>query len=309
MKNEKWSINDMPGLRGKLVIVTGGNSGLGFESVKAFAAKGAQVILAARSIKRGKSAKKKMLEDYPNSKINVMKLDLANLESIHYFVKHFKKQYRKLNILLNNAGIMMCPYGKTKDGFELQLGTNYLGHYTLTGLLLDYLIKTPKSRVVNVSSSAHKSGTMDFENLMFEKGKYTPMKSYGRSKLANLLFTYELQRRFKSAGLNCVSVAAHPGGANTNLARYLKKKLIFRILMLAGEAFLTQSAAMGALPSIRACLDPNVAGGDYYGPSGFNEMKGYPVKVRSNEASHDKEDAKRLWEVSEKLTKIEYNFE
>ena len=176
----------------------------------------------------------------------------------------------------------MCPYGKTKDGFELQLGTNHLGHYALTGLLLDCLIKTPKSRIVNVSSSAHKSGTMDFDDLMFKKGKYTPMKSYGCSNPANLLFTYELQRRFKSTGLNCISVAAHPGGSNTNLTRYIEKKLIFRILMLAGKLLLTQSAAMGALPSIRGCLDPNAAGGDYYGPSGFNEMRGYPVKVRSN---------------------------
>jgi NAD(P)-dependent dehydrogenase (short-subunit alcohol dehydrogenase family) len=210
---------------------------------------------------------------------------------------------------MNNAGIMMSPYFTTKDGFEAQMGTNHLGHFALTGQLLDLLKMTPGSRVVNVSSSAHKSGSMDFDNLLFENGTdYSPMRAYGRSKLANLLFTYELQRRFDENNLGCIAAASHPGFSRTNLARYMEKKFFVRVLMPLAY-FFSQSAAMGALTQIRASVDPTVKGGDYYGPrKGRSEMTGYPQLVESNGASHNVEDAQMLWEASEKLTGVTYPF-
>ena len=308
MSNNNWTIKNIPDLKGKTIIVTGGNSGLGYESVKAFAMKDAEVILASRSMEKGEDAKNSILKELPDSKILVMELDLGELESVKSFAGSFKKQYNKLDILLNNAGIMMTPYFKTKDGFEGQFGTNHLGHYALTGLLMDYLHKTPGSRVVNVSSGAHKQGKMDFDNLQFEKGNgYSPMKSYGRSKLSNLLFTYELQRKLESAGSETIAVAAHPGVAMTNLARYLEGKILYKILYPVFKN-ISQDQAMGALPQIRASVDPGVKPGEYYGPDGKREMKGYPVLVQSNAASHDNNDAAKLWNESEKLTGVKFEF-
>lgn len=303
---ENWTTKDISNLSGKTIIVTGGNSGLGFESVKVFAGKGAEVIMACRSLEKGGKAKTEILKNIPEGKIEVAELDLADLNSVHRFVKNFQQNHSRLDVLLNNAGIMTTPYFKTKDGFEGQLGTNHLGHFALTGLLLPVLEKTPKSRVVNVSSMAHKQGKMDFDNLLFENGKgYSPMKSYGRSKLANLLFTYELQRFFERNKTDCISVAAHPGVSQTDLFRYLDEKWYFR---LVGPAFkaISQEGKMGALPQVRASVDPHVKGGEYYGPNGFMELKGYPVKVQSNSRSHNEEDAKKLWEVSEKLTGVKF---
>jgi NAD(P)-dependent dehydrogenase (short-subunit alcohol dehydrogenase family) len=202
---------------------------------------------------------------------------------------------------------MWCPYNKTKDGFESQMGTNHFGHFALTGLLLDLLKKTEDARIVNVSSLGHRNGELDFNNLLFENGGYKPTQAYYNSKLANLLFTYELQRKFETHDLDIISVAAHPGGSATNLMRYVEKKLWFRILKPL-LYILAQSASMGTLPEVRASVDPNVKGGEYYGPGGRREFKGYPVRVESNGVSHNKEDAKKLWEVSERLTKIKYNF-
>lgn len=304
--NEHWTLDNAPDLSRKIMIVTGGNSGLGYESVKAFAMKGAQVILASRTMEKGEQAKAEIVAEVPEATINVMELDLADLESVRSFATTFSKQYNKLDVLLNNAGIMMSPYFKTKDGFEAQFGTNHLGHFALTGLLLDLLLKTPGARVVNVSSGAHKNGNMDFNNLQFENGAgYSSMKAYGRSKLANLLFTYELQRKLEAAGKDLISTAAHPGIAMTNLGRYLEKKWFVRLLLPLFKG-LTQDQAMGALPQIRAAIDPNVKGGEYYGPDGKNERKGYPVIVPSNAASHDLDDAAKLWQESERLTGVAY---
>ena len=219
MSNNKWTLDNIPDLSGKIMIVTGGNSGLGYESVKALAMKGAEVVLASRSLDKGEQAKQEILKAIPEAKIVVMELDLSDLSSVINFVTAFRKNFSKLDVLLNNAGIMMTPYFKTTDGFEAQFGTNHLGHFALTGLLSDLILSTPGSRIVNVSSGAHKSGAMDFDNLQFENGRgYTPMKAYGRSKLSNLLFTYELQRKLESARKDTISVAAHPGIAMTNLA-------------------------------------------------------------------------------------------
>ncbi len=303
MKNN-WTTRNIPDLKGKVIIVTGGNSGLGYWSVKAFAEKGAEVILASRSIENGEKAKTEILNEIPEGKIEVDELDLADLESVRRFAKNFQQKHSRLDILLNNAGIMTTPYFKTKDGFEGQTGTNHLGHFALTGLLLPVLKKSPKSRVVNVSSMAHKQGKMDFDNLLFENGKgYSPMKSYGRSKLANMLFTYELQRFFEGNKIDSISVAAHPGVSQTELFRYLDEKWYFRMVRPLFKA-ISQEGKMGALPQIRAAVDSDVKGGEYYGPSGFMELKGYPVKVQSNGRSHSEEDARRLWEVSEELTGV-----
>lgn len=302
--SNNWTIDNIPDLKGKVIVVTGGNSGLGFESVKAFAEKGADVILASRSLEKGNLARTEIINEFPDSIIDVMQLDLGDLESVRNFADKFTKKYKKLDILLNNAGIMMTPYFKTKDGFEGQLGTNHLGHFALTGLLLGIILKTPGSRIVNVSSAAHKRGVMDFNNLQFENGKgYSPLKAYGRSKLSNLLFTYELQRRLESSNHSAIALAAHPGVATTNLARYLEGKFMYKMLYPVFKN-LSQDQAMGALPQIRAAADPLLSGGEYYGPDGKREIKGYPVIVESNEASHKLNDAKTLWEVSEKLTGV-----
>ena len=298
----------MPDLSGKIIIVTGGNSGLGYESVKAFAAKGAGVVLASRSVKKGEEAKSDILKTVPDGKIEVMELDLGDLESVRKFAADYQGKHQKLDVLQNNAGIMMTPYFTTKDGFEAQFGTNHLGHFALTGLLMDVLLATPGSRIVNVSSGAHKNGKMDFDNLQWENGKdYSPMKAYGRSKLSNLLFTYELQRRLEAASKDALAVAAHPGIAATNLARHLEGKFLFKVLSPLFK-FIAQDQDMGALPQIRASVDPAVKGGQYYGPDGKGERKGYPVVVPSNEASHNLQDAARLWEESEKLTGVKVAF-
>lgn len=304
---QKWRSYDIPDLSGRTIIVTGGNSGLGFEAVESFSTKGAQTILACRDEYSGESAKKEIQDKYPNAQINVMNLDLADLKSVHSFAMNFNEKYDKLDVLLNNAGIV-CPYKKTKDGFEIQMGTNHLGHFALTGLLLHLLKNTKGSRVVNVSSLGHKFGKMNFDNFMFEKGDYSIMKAYGKSKLSNLLFTYELQRRFEKYHLDCVAVAAHPGVAKSNLAKHVSKKLLYKIGMGVSNLIMSQSTSMGVLPEIRASVDPLVKGGDYFGPGGFQEWKGYPVKVKSNDASHDLKNAKELWNISEKLTKINYDF-
>lgn len=306
MSKETWTIDNIPDLSGKVIIVTGGNSGLGYESVKAFSQKGAEVILACRNMDKGHTAKAEIGQS--KGHIAVMELDLSDFASIEAFAKAFKARYDRLDVLLNNAGIMTTPYFLTKDGLEAQNGTNHFGHFALTAHLSEILKNTSGSRVVNVSSLAHRNGNMDFSNLLFEEGKdYSPMKSYGRSKLANLLFTYELQRQFEAKEINSIAVAAHPGGSQTNLARHVEGKLWFRLLRPVLNLMM-QSQAQGALPQIRAAVDPNVKGGEYYGPAGFAEMTGDPVKVHSNKASHNQEDAQKLWLVSEELTHTQFQF-
>lgn len=301
MKATKWTTQNIPDLSGKTIIVTGGNSGLGFESVKAFAEKGAQVILASRSVEKGEEAKKQMGSASAN--VHVMQLDLQDFASIENFATAFKKEYQQLDVLLNNAGIMTTPYFKTKDGLEAQNGTNHFGHFKLTALLLSTLMMTPKSRVVTVSSSAHKMGKMDFDNFFFEKGGYTSLKSYGRSKLSNLLFTYELQRLFEKHNVNCSALSAHPGVSQTNLGRYIDGKFLYKVLWPVFKHF-TMTQDQGALPQIRACVDPDAKGGEFYGP--HKGMTGFPVVVTSNAASHNLEDAKKLWTLSEEVSKVTF---
>jgi NAD(P)-dependent dehydrogenase (short-subunit alcohol dehydrogenase family) len=304
---DAWTTANVPDMTGKVIIVTGANSGIGFEAAKEFARKGAQTVLACRSLDRAEAALEEIKAEIPDAPATIKELDLADLASVRRFADEFKGEYNRLDVLANNAGIMMNPYSTTADGFESQFGTNHLGHFALTGLLVDLLLTTPGSRVVNVSSTGHRFGRIDFDNLMFENGDgYSPARAYGRSKLANLLFTYELQRRYNSIDADAIAVAAHPGGSQTNLSRHLESRWYYRILSRM-EPLIVQSAAMGALPTMRAATDTNVTGGQYYGPGGFSEQRGYPVVVKSSNASHDEEIARRLWEVSEELTGVTFS--
>lgn len=305
MDQQAWNVDSVGSLKDKVIIVTGGNTGLGFEAAKVFAQKGATVVLACRSIERAQDAKNKILTDTKNAHIDVMKLDLGSLTSIRNFAQAFKANYTRLDILLNNAGIMTIPYEKTEDGFEKQNGVNHLGHFALTAQLFDLIAKTPSSRIVTVASMAHKYGKMDFDNYLFEHGKYSKIGSYGRSKLSNLLFTYELARRVEAKGLDIRVMAAHPGVANTELGRYMKKPLLVRPLFWMFSK-VASTPYVGALPEIRACLDESAKNGQYYGPSRERKIKHQPVVVDSNKASHSLEDAKKLWTLSEQLTHVKF---
>ncbi len=300
----KWTPQDIPDLTGKVVVITGANSGIGFDTALEVARKGATTIMACRNPQKAQSALAQIKAQAPSAPVATMQLDLASQRSVHQFAQAFLAEYDRLDILINNAGIMMVPYGTTEDGFERQLGTNHLGHFALTGLLIERILATPGARVVNVSSNAHNWGEMDFDNLMYTNGQsYTPSAAYGRSKLANLLFTYELQRRFESTSADAIATAAHPGISNTNLASHMQDRFIFRLLIPLMGLFM-QPAAMGALPTLRAAVDPQAKGGDYFGPGGMREMRGNPVLVTSNNASHNLTDAQKLWAVSEELTGV-----
>jgi NAD(P)-dependent dehydrogenase (short-subunit alcohol dehydrogenase family) len=298
MKQQKWDSENISDQKGKVVIVTGSSSGLGFETAKELAKKNATVIVAVRNEEKGNTAVEKIKVESPDADIQVMLVDLANLGSVHEFAGSFKKKFEKLNLLINNAGVMTPPYTKTKDGFELQFGTNHLGHFALTGLLIDLIKKTPNSRIVNVSSTAHKIGKMDFEDLNWEARRYNKMRSYGDSKLANLYFTSELQKRLDKLSSGVIVASAHPGATATELSRH---SLFFKVLSL-----FVQNSEMGALPTLYAAVAPDVQGNDYYGPGGFQEIGGYPKKVEP--AGHAKIDdvGATLWEVSEKMTGVRY---
>ncbi|MCB9644725.1 MAG: SDR family NAD(P)-dependent oxidoreductase [Myxococcales bacterium] len=303
LQKKRWTTSDVPDLEGKVVIVTGANSGIGFEATKEMARKRAKVVLACRDASKAEKALASIQKDIPDALVEFMKLDLASLASVRDFAQAFQKKYDRLDVLLNNAGIMMVPYGKTEDGFERQFGTNHLGHFALTGLLLDHIKKTPGCRVVNVSSNGHRMGKMNFQDMMYEGGKgYSSTLAYGRAKLANLLFTYELQRLFDAHNIEAIAVAAHPGGSDTNLGNHLFVVKWFAPIV----RLFVQSAAMGALPSLRGCADPNVQGGQYFGPRNLFQMTGYPILVQSNKASHNQDDARRLWEMSEEWTGVRY---
>ncbi len=297
-KKKNWKFEDIPSQKGKVAIVTGANRGIGFEVVKALARKGAQVIMACRNLDNSEKAKNKILSEYPNVKIDMIYLDLANLSSIREFVTKFQEKYSRLDILCNNAGIFQTPQQKTVDGFELHFGTNHLGHFALTGLLIEMLIKTKNSRIITMSSWGHKFGEIHFDDLNLDKN-YSKGNVYAQSKLANLLFAYELQRKLESNGRNVLSIASHPGWTRTKLS----KSILIRIF----NPFMGMKPENGALSMIYAATAPEAEGGAYYGPNGRLGIKGYPKKVKSNEKSHNLELAKRLWEVSEDLTCIKFS--
>ncbi len=297
-----WTTADIPDQTGRTAVVTGSNTGLGYETAAALAAKGAHVVLAVRNTDKGKAAADLIARRTPGASVGVAELDLTSLDSIRSAAEDLRTEHDTIDLLINNAGVMFTPKATTKDGFELQFGTNHLGHFALTGLLLDRLLAVPGSRVVTVSSVGHRFARngIRFDDLQWEKD-YSRVGAYGQAKLANLLFTYELQRRLQ--GTNTIAAAAHPGGSRTELTRNLPP-LIGAATKLAEPLF--QSADMGALPTLRAATDPGVIGGQYFGPDGFGEQRGYPKVVASSQASHDVAAQRRLWTVSEELTGVTF---
>jgi NAD(P)-dependent dehydrogenase (short-subunit alcohol dehydrogenase family) len=304
-----WSATNIPALTDKIAIITGANSGIGFEIARALASKNATVILACRNKEKGETAVQQIGHDSPKAKPQFMQLDLADLASIHSFAEAFTGQYDQLDILINNAGIMWAPFRKTADGFESQFGTNHLGHFALTGLLLDTIMHTPQARVVTVSSWGERYGKIDFDNLNAEKS-YDSEQAYGQSKLANILFTYELQRRFEKADINAIAAAAHPGATDTNLPTSWaadNPRPHWRVIRIL-NSFIGQKPEMGALPALYAATASDVQGGDYYGPRSLGGIRGYPTKIQSSERSYNTDIATRLWAVSEELTGVQYHF-
>ena len=295
-----WTAENIPDLTGKVAIVTGANSGIGYEMARALARKQAMVILACRNQDKGKAAIRQIAQENPAAKTELMPLDLSDLAAVRRFAAEFARHYQRLDLLINNAGIMQIPFGKTADGFELQFGTNHLGHFALTGLLLDFIIRTPQARVITGCSYGHRFGKIDFDHLQGEKD-YDRQRAYAQSKLANILFTYELQRHFERAGVDAISVAAHPGWTITNLQAHWR---MIRML----NPFIGQKPKMGALPTLYAATAPDVRGGDYYGPNGWQGLRGYPTKILSSDHSYDPVVAARLWTVSEALTGVRYHW-
>lgn len=297
MNEITWTPDQIPPLDGKTIIVTGANSGLGLESTRLLALHGAEVIMACRDEKRGKFAMEKIKQDIPHGKLTLMSLDLSDQKSVRFFALSFKKSYSKLDILINNAGLMAPPLSRTVDGFEVQFGTNHLGHFSLTGLLLDILEKSETPRVVTVSSVAHNFGCIYFNNLNADKSYYRWL-FYGQSKLANLLFSRELHRRLRLAGSKIESIAVHPGYSATNLQSTSGTDIFNR--------FFAQPQEIGCYPSVFAATSKNAKSGEYYGPNGCFEMAGYPAPARVRKLAKDQNLANRLWQVSEKMTKTYY---
>ncbi|RAJ77594.1 NAD(P)-dependent dehydrogenase (short-subunit alcohol dehydrogenase family) [Chitinophaga dinghuensis] len=307
MSSQNWNADNIPSQTGKTILITGANSGLGLEAAKVLSGKGAHVIMTARNMASGKEAVSKIKKENPNARLDLMRLDLSDFASIHQFSEEFHKKYSKLDIYIQNAGVMTpVNHELTREGFELQFGTNHLGHFLLTGLLLDIVKNTPNARIAIQSSLIHKLKTgkpdIHFDDLNFDKG-YNKQIAYAQSKLANLLFAYELDRKLKAHNINATVAAAHPGYTKTNLARHTG----FFIQVIFAN-ILAQKVEIGTLPILRAAADSNVKGGEYFGPTKMREMRGYPELVRSSDKSYDRDLARRLWEVSEELTGVTYNF-
>ncbi|WP_433014041.1 SDR family NAD(P)-dependent oxidoreductase [Kribbella sp. CA-294648] len=296
---KKWTERDVPDQKGRVAVVTGANTGLGFETARVLAERGATVVLAVRDVEKGKQAAARM-----SGTVSVQALDLTSLESVRDAAAELHDKHASIDLLINNAGVMQPPKQTTRDGFELQFGANHLGHFAFTGLMLDLLLPVPGSRVVTVSSIAHRwrGAAIHFDDLQWDRS-YNRTAAYGQSKLANLLFTYELQRRLAPHGTT-IAVAAHPGIANTELVRHAPAALRF-LAPIVGP-LVSQNAANGALPSLRAATDPAVLGGQYYGPGGLGELRGNPRVVSSSPQSHDKTTQQRLWTISEDLTGVNY---
>lgn len=294
-KQSEWTEADVPAMNGKIAIITGANSGIGYDTARVLAERGATVIMACRNMHKANEAAHNIRALNPAGTVVAMRLDLADLDSVHQFVDSFQERFEHLDLLINNGGIMIPPFGKTVQGFESQMGTNHLGHFALTARLNDLLAQTPESRVVTVSSIAHRSGRIDFNDLNWQNKPYKAMPAYGQSKLSNLLFTYELQRKYAKANQDTQAVAAHPGYTATNLQGDSPIMRFFNRIV-------AQSQPMGALPTLYAATAPDVQGGGYYGPSGLGEIRGNPERVESSDRSYSFADAKRLWSLSEELT-------
>jgi NAD(P)-dependent dehydrogenase (short-subunit alcohol dehydrogenase family) len=297
-----WDVEDIPDQTGRVAVVTGANSGLGFVTTRELARAGARVVQACRNLEKGHAALDQIRAAVPEAQVQLEELDLASLASVRGFAERFKATHDGLDLLINNAGVMGTPRRRTADGFELQFGTNHLGHFALTTALLEEMEGREDARVVTLSSTAHKMGRINFDNLNGDR-HYFRWNAYGQSKLANLLFALELDRRLRAAGSTVKSLAAHPGYAATNL-QSAGPPLFDRLVMVASNALIAQSDEMGALPILYAATQPGLEGGTYVGPDSFHEQRGHPTIVQPNGRARDPETARRLWEVSERLTAI-----
>jgi len=303
-----WTIGDIPAQRGRVAVVTGANSGIGLETATQLAAHGAVVVLACRDEARARDAAGRIVTEVPGAVADVVRLDLASLSSIRKAAGQIRSDYGRLDLLVNNAGLMMPPFGRTEDGFELQFGINHLGHFALTGLLLDKLLATPASRVVTVSSFAHRQGKIDLDDPNFERRPYRPAAAYGQSKLANIMFTYELQRRLTTGGSSTVAVTLQPGVVPTDLHRYAAGPA-GAIQNVLTRALGQPDAPAGALATLRAATDPAAREGEYYGPDGLLAWSGrHPKVARSSTRSYDTILQRGLWVTSERLTGVSYDF-
>jgi NAD(P)-dependent dehydrogenase (short-subunit alcohol dehydrogenase family) len=296
---KRWSADDVPDQTGRVAVVTGANTGLGLETARVLARRGASVVLAVRDVDRGAAAVESIRGDAPDADLTVQHLDLASLSAVRAAADQLHEDHDRIDLLINNAGVMYTPRDSTEDGIELQFGVNHFGHFALTGLVIDLMTYVEGSRVVTVSSLAHRGITLDLDAPGTE-GNYNAAAAYSRSKLANLLFAYQLQDRLAAAGAATQSLAAHPGISSTELVRHAPA--VLRTLEVLARP-VVQSAAMGALPTLRAATDPGARGGQYYGPD-LAEMRGHPRLVRSSGASKDVSKQRRLWELSEQLTGV-----
>jgi NAD(P)-dependent dehydrogenase (short-subunit alcohol dehydrogenase family) len=294
-----WTFDDIPDQTGRTAIVTGANTGIGLETARMLAQKGAHVVLACRNPEKGQAAVDRILTDKPSGSATLQALDLSDLESVAAFVKAFASKHDRLDLLINNAGVMVPPLGRTKQGFELQFGTNHIGHFALAAHLLPLLERTPGARIVVVSSTAQSFGRIDFDDLSWERRTYSAWSAYGQSKLANMMFALELDRRLSAAGVPVRVTAAHPGWTGTDLQRTAGPVRFFNPLF-------AMKPADGALPTLRAATDPAAAGGSYWGPSRFFELSGPPVPARVSTRAKDQAAAARLFDVSEKLAGVSF---
>jgi NAD(P)-dependent dehydrogenase (short-subunit alcohol dehydrogenase family) len=299
-----WAADQIPDQAGRTAVVTGANSGLGLVTARELARAGARVVVTARDERKGDVARAAITAEVPQADLDPRVLDLADLGGVREFASAVSADYPSLDLLINNAGVMMPPRGETADGFELQLGTNHLGHFALTGLLLDALAKGSGSRVVTVSSIEHRPGKLAFDDLQSESS-YSPRGAYQQSKFANAVFGLELDRRLRAAGSPVISVLAHPGYSDTNLQRTGPTGVMRAVLEIGNRVF-AQGAEKGALPQLYAATAPGVEGGEFYGPDGFQQMRGAPKRVRPVDRAEDEETGRRLWRVSEELTGVTY---
>lgn len=302
-----WTTADIPDQSGRTAIVTGSNTGLGFETAAELAGAGARVVLACRTPSKAEAAVAEIARRHPGAQVEVLALDLGDLSAIESAAAETRDRFDRVDLLINNAGVMIPPRSTTADGFELQFGTNHLGHFAYTGRILDLLLDTEDSRIVNVSSIAHQSGRMRWDDLQWTRS-YSRFAAYGQSKLANLLFTFELQRRLAAADRHTECLAAHPGVSATELGRHVPGATLPGIKQVVGTvlSFTTQSAAGGALPSLRAATDPDATGGQYYGPDGMREMRGDPQLVLPAKHAVREDDWAKLWQISEELTGVSF---
>jgi NAD(P)-dependent dehydrogenase (short-subunit alcohol dehydrogenase family) len=304
----QWTSQDIPSLSGKTFVVTGANSGLGLETTRQLHAHGATVVMACRDVNRAQVVAQGLAEEQPGAPLEVLALDLTSLASVRAFAQAVLTRWPALDGLINNAGVMATSLAHTADGFELQFGTNHLGHFALTGLLLPALEQASAPRVVSVSSMAHRLGRIRFDDLQSAR-RYERWAAYGQSKLANLLFTFELERKLRHAGKKLQALVAHPGYSATSLQTKAAKEeqaAFTEQVMTLGNLLLAQSAADGALPTLCAATNPQAKGGQFWGPDGFFELSGTPKVVEPNAAAQDEAVADRLWSVSEELTRVAF---